>query len=93
MSSVTGVVAGKVNARAKRKYMNLLTSVEVLVGTLPAVEKRIRKMSPSKKGRTYRMATPEELLAKVALIRKGLVDFTEVCKQHETQLTTTEWTV
>jgi hypothetical protein len=79
--------------RAKRKYGELLTCVEVLVGTLPRVEGHIRRMSVAKKGRTYRMATPDELLQRVAAIRRGLIDFTEECKKREKDLTTMEWTV
>ena len=93
MPSATSAVKTQINVRAKRKYENMITCVEVLVGTLPKVEKHIRGMSKAKNGRTYRMATPDELLARVATIRKCLVDFTEECKKRETVLTTTEWTV
>ena len=93
MPSASSAVKTQINVRAKRKYGMLLTCVEVLVGTLPRVEKHIRAMDRFKKGRTYKMATPDELLAKVALIRKGLVNFTEECKKRETELTITEWTV
>ncbi|GAA3436634.1 hypothetical protein [Kutzneria kofuensis] len=93
MASVSGVVATAVNERAKRKYGELVTCVEVLVGTLPRVEKHIKAMDKGKKGRTYKMATPDELLKRIGMIRAGLVDFTEECKKRETELTTTEWTV
>ncbi|MFC0539862.1 hypothetical protein [Kutzneria chonburiensis] len=79
--------------RAKRKYDNLLTCLEVLVSTLPAAEKEIRKLNPRVKGRTYRVATQDDLLKLVKGIRDKLVTFSEDCKKHETTLTTKEWTV
>jgi hypothetical protein len=79
--------------RAKRKYDNLLTCLEVLVSTLPAAEKEIRKLNPRVKGRTYRVATQDDLLKLVKGIRDKLVTFSEDCKKHETTLTTREWTV
>jgi hypothetical protein len=79
--------------RAKRKYDNLLTCLEVLVSALPAAEKEIRKLNPRVKGRTYRVATQDDLLKLVKGIRDKLVNFSEDCKKHETTLTTKEWTV
>jgi hypothetical protein len=86
-------VATVLNDRAKRKYTNMLTSLELLVGLLPNIEREIRKMNSRAKGRTYRMATPDELMKMVSDVRKSIVDFTEKCKQYETKLTTNEWKV
>jgi hypothetical protein len=87
------MVVAVLNERAKSRYTSLLTALELLGTQLPAMEKEIRKMNPKVKGRTYRMATPDELLKMVADIRRSIVDFTEVCKQYETKLTTNEWKV
>jgi hypothetical protein len=79
--------------RAKRRYDNMLTCLEVLTGTLPRVEAEIRKMNTRVKGRTFRIASQEDLFKLVANIRKKIVEFTETCKQYETKLTTKDWTV
>jgi hypothetical protein len=87
------MVTAMLNDRARTKYNGLITALEILGSQLPAVEKEIRKMNPRVKGRTYRMATPDELLKMVTDIRRSIVDFTEVCKKYETKLTTNDWKV
>ncbi|GAA3437009.1 hypothetical protein [Kutzneria kofuensis] len=79
--------------RAKRKYDNMLTCVEALVSTLPLAEKEIRRMNPRVKGRSYRLASQDDLLKLVAGVRDKLIGFAEDCKKHETKLTTQDWTV
>lgn len=79
--------------RARRKYTNMLTCLEVLVATLPAATAEIRKMNTRVKGRTYRIATQEDLHKLVAAVRQKLVRLGETCKQYETKLTTQDWTV
>ncbi|MEV6604897.1 hypothetical protein [Kutzneria sp. NPDC051319] len=79
--------------RAKRKYDTMLTCVEVLVSTLPVAEREIRRMNPRVKGRTYRLASQDDLLKLVKGVRDKLVGFSEDCKRHETTLTTKDWTV
>jgi hypothetical protein len=80
-------------SRARRKYNNMLTCIEVLVATLPVAEREIRRINPRVKGRTYRLASQDDLLKMVAGVRQKLITLSETCKQYETKLTTQEWTV
>jgi hypothetical protein len=79
--------------RAKRRYDNMLTCLEALITTLPHAEREIRRMNHRVTGRTFRIASQDDLLKLVAAVRKQIVNFTETCKQYETKLTAQEWTV